>query len=454
MQKYADMAKAIIENIGGNTNVDTLVHCATRLRFTLKDPQLADKEKMKEIAGVLGVVESGGQIQIIIGNAVPDVYAAISEAADIRLEGTVPDEIGEEKSKGNILNRAISTIAALFSPLLGVMCGSGVVKGLLMLLTTVGWLDKTGGSYAILYAAADALFYFLPVLLAITASKRFGANTFVAATIAGAMIYPNIISMIGTGGGIDFAGIPVTLINYSSTVIPILVTVYLLSHVEKLLKKYIPEAVRTFLVPAISLITVVPVAFIIIGPIVTVVADGLASGYTAIYNFNPIIAGAFVGAAWQLLVVFGVHWTFVPIIMNNISIYGRDTLTAMIGPSNFAQAGASLGVFLKTKNQALKQVAGSAAIAGIFGITEPTIYGVTLRYKRTFGIAVVISAISGALSGMFNCGAIASGVPGLLTLPIYMGEGFIAFLFICAFAYFGTAAITFLFGFNDKMIEK
>lgn len=450
MKKYEILAKQIVQNVGGKDNIQSLVHCATRLRFKLHDQAKAQLQELEKLDGVLGVVEKGGQVQVIIGNAVPDVYETIGEVCGVSLEGSVPDDTTE---KGTWFNKIIDIISSLFTPIIGVMCGSGVLKGLLMILTYFEILAATDTTYRILYASADAMFYFLPILLAITSAKKFNANMFLAVTIAGVMVYPDITALTASGEAIDFIGIPVTMVSYSSTVIPIIVTVLFLAQVEKLLKKIIPNAVRTFVNPCLALVIVVPIAFIIIGPIVTVIANTLASGYETIYNFSPIIAGAFVGAAWQLLVIVGVHWTFVPISINNISIFGRDTMTAMLAPSNFSQAGASLGVFLKSKDAKVKQIAGSAAIVGIFGITEPTIYGITLKYKKPFVIACICGGVGGAIAGAAGSAAMGNGIPGLLTLPQFMGEGFIALLIGCAIAYFGTAILTFLFGYKDGMLE-
>lgn len=443
------LAKDIVNNIGGTGNITSFVHCATRLRFVLKDTEKADRKAVEAVPGVLGLIESGGQFQVIIGNTVPDVYEEV-----VKIVGS-PDQVqpadsADEKQGGNILEKTISMIAALFSPLLGVMCGSGVLKGLLMLAVNFGIMTSDSGTYQIIYAAADSVFYFLPIILAVTTAKRFKANIYLSIVIAGAMIYPSIISLVDAGTQITFLGIPVTLINYSSTVIPAIITIWLLSIVERYLTKIIPSAVRTFVIPALCCVIVVPVAFLVIGPVVTIIANGMASGYQALTGFSPLLAGAFIGAVWQILVIFGVHWTFIPIIINNISVLGFDTISACLAPSNFAQAGASLGVFLKAKKTSVKEIAGSAALAGIFGITEPTIYGVTLKYKRCFVIASVFSCISGAIVGAFGCAANAVGVPGLLTLPMFMVNNFPIFLMACALSYFGTAVVTYFFGYSES----
>lgn len=233
-----------------------------------------------------------------------------------------------------------------------------------MILTTFGWLTESSGTYQILYAAADSVFYFLPLILAYTAARKFGANPPVAIAAAGALVYPTMINLFNEGAHITFLQIPVVLMSYSFSVIPIILAVWFLSILERFLNSKIHEAAKTFLTPMICLMLIVPLTFLAFGPLGTFISQGLASGYTFIYNLSPIVAGAFMGAFWQVLVIFGIHWGFVPIMINNLSRYGRDTMIAMVGPSNFAQAGASLGVFLKTKKPEVKAIAGSAALTG------------------------------------------------------------------------------------------
>lgn len=441
------IAKEILENVGGEHNVRSVVHCATRLRFTLKDRGLANKKRIEEIAGVISVVENSGQFQVVIGNTVGDVYKELGTFTNLLEDDT---NTSGSASEGNFLSRVVDVLSAIFAPLLGAMAGAGMLKGLLMIATTLNWVAATDSTYRILYAASDSIFYFLPMALAYTSARKFGANSAVAISVAGALIYPDILTMVNEGTTANFFGLPVILMNYSSTVIPIILAVALLSIVEKFFNRHIHEAARNFLTPLLCLVIIVPLTFLIFGPFGTYVSTGLANGYTFIYDFSPLLAGAFIGAFWQVLVIFGVHWGFIPVMLNNISVYGFDTIAAMLAPSNFGQAGAALGVFLKTKKPEVKAIAGSAALTGFFGITEPAIYGVTLKYKKPFIIASIASAVGGAIVGASGASASASVIPSILTLPVFVGKGFLIFIVGLAVTYLSSAIFTYLFGYQDE----
>lgn len=450
-KNYDQLAKDIIKNVGGKENVLSLVHCATRLRFKLKDKEKANKTTLERLEGVITVVESAGQYQVVIGNSVGEVYNTIGRVAGIALNSN-----SEESSNGKngFLSGAIDIISSIFTPILAAMCGAGILKGLLMLCTTMGWMANSSGTYKILYAACDSVFYYLPIVLAYTSAKKFGANPFVAVAVAGALLYPNMTAVFSAKESISFLGIPVVLISYPSTVIPIILAVYVLSRLEKLLNKTLPEVCKNFITPTVCLAVIVPLTFLVIGPVGDTLGKGLAAGYTFLYNINPMIGGAIVATVWPVLIIFGLHWGFVPVVTNNLAIYGRDTLFTITGPNNFAQAGAALGVFLKTKDTKLKAIAGSAAGTGLFGITEPAIYGVTLKYKKPFIIACISSGIAGGITGYVGAGASALVGASILTLPAFIGQGFVGFLIACAIAYFGAAIGTYLFGFNDKMLSQ
>lgn len=393
-KNYENLAKEIVRYIGGVENVNTLIHCATRLRFKVKNTQNVDKKKLEQLEGVITVLDSGGQIQVVIGQHVADVYDTIFEVTDLKKEN--PSDAEESGEKKNLLNTFMDTISGIFAPVLGVMSGAGMLKALLILCTTFGWLKSDMGTYRILYAAADGVFTFIPVFLAYTAAKKFRANEFVAVGVAAALLYPDLTAAYSAGEALTFLKIPVVLVSYTSSVIPIVISVYALSKLEKGLKRIVPAAV-----------------------------------------------------------MFGVHWGFVPIVMNNIAEYGRDTLFTITGPNNMAQAGATLGVFLKTKDKSVKELAGPAALSAVLaGITEPAIYGVTLRFKRPFFIGAVFSGIAGAIVAAAGTGAPTLLGTSILTLPGYIGVGFVGFLIACAIAYFGSAIVTYFFGYSDDMLPK
>lgn len=452
-KNYENLAKEIVRYIGGVENVNTLIHCATRLRFKVKNTQNVDKKKLEQLEGVITVLDSGGQIQVVIGQHVADVYDTIFEVTDLKKEN--PSDAEESGEKKNLLNTFMDTISGIFAPVLGVMSGAGMLKALLILCTTFGWLKSDMGTYRILYAAADGVFTFIPVFLAYTAAKKFRANEFVAVGVAAALLYPDLTAAYSAGEALTFLKIPVVLVSYTSSVIPIVISVYALSKLEKGLKRIVPTVCKTFLTPLLSLAIMVPATYLVIGPIADTVGKALASGYTGLVGLNPVIAGGLLGLIWPAAVMFGVHWGFVPIVMNNIAEYGRDTLFTITGPNNMAQAGATLGVFLKTKDKSVKELAGPAALSAVLaGITEPAIYGVTLRFKRPFFIGAVFSGIAGAIVAAAGTGAPTLLGTSILTLPGYIGVGFVGFLIACAIAYFGSAIVTYFFGYSDDMLPK
>lgn len=452
-KNYENLAKEIVRYIGGVENVNTLIHCATRLRFKVKNTQNVDKKKLEQLEGVITVLDSGGQIQVVIGQHVADVYDTIFEVTDLKKEN--PSDAEESGEKKNLLNTFMDTISGIFAPVLGVMSGAGMLKALLILCTTFGWLKSDMGTYRILYAAADGVFTFIPVFLAYTAAKKFRANEFVAVGVAAALLYPDLTAAYSAGEALTFLKIPVVLVSYTSSVIPIVISVYALSKLEKGLKRIVPTVCKTFLTPLLSLAIMVPATYLVIGPITDTVGKALASGYTGLVGLNPVIAGGLLGLIWPAAVMFGVHWGFVPIVMNNIAEYGRDTLFTITGPNNMAQAGATLGVFLKTKDKSVKELAGPAALSAVLaGITEPAIYGVTLRFKRPFFIGAVFSGIAGAIVAAAGTGAPTLLGTSILTLPGYIGVGFVGFLIACAIAYFGSAIVTYFFGYSDDMLPK
>ena len=452
-KNYDQLSKDIVKYIGGEDNVISLFHCATRLRFKVKDEAGVDKKHLEQLKGVITVINSGGQMQVVIGNDVADVYEAIFANTGLKPENKENDNKSQEKK--NLLNTFMETISGIFAPVLGAMSGAGMLKALLILCTTCGLLTADMGTYRILYAAADGVFTFIPMFLAITAARKFKANEFVSLGIAAALVYPDMTAAFSAGEALTFLKIPVVLVSYTSSVIPIVISIYALSKLEKGLKKIVPSVCKTFLTPMLSLMIMVPATYLVIGPISDTAGKLLASGYTALVGFNPMIAGGILGLIWPAAVMFGLHWGFVPIVMNNIAEYGRDTLFVITGPNNMAQAGATLGVFLKTKNKEIKELAGPAALSAVLaGITEPAIYGVTLRFKRPFFIGAVFSGIAGAIVAVAGTGAPTLLGTSILTLPGYIGVGFAGFLIACAIAYFGSAIVTYLFGYSDDMLPK
>ncbi|NIY47226.1 PTS beta-glucoside transporter subunit IIABC [Cedecea colo] len=422
---YQELAKDILNQVGGRENIASLVHCATRLRFKLKDGKLADAAALKKHPGVIMVVESGGQFQVVIGNHVHDVYRSVCAQAGI-IEETAP-QINNE-GKVNLLNRLIDIVSAIFTPFLGVMAASGILKGLLALSVACGWMSVASGTYTLWFAASDSLFYFFPLVLGYTAGKKFGGSPFVTMAIGGALTHPVVLQAFEAGNqgkavSEHFLGIPITFINYSASVIPIILAAWVSCWLEKRFNKLLPSAVRNFFTPLFCLAIVVPLTFLLIGPAATWLSQMLVNGYQAIYAFAPWLAGAAMGAAWQICVIFGLHWGLVPLAINNLSVLGYDTLAPLLLPAVMGQVGATLGVFLRTRDIRQKALAGSAFTAGIFGITEPAVYGVTLPNRRPFIFGCVAGAIGGAIVGFSHSMVYSFGLASIFTFTQIIPPG-------------------------------
>ncbi|WP_405109789.1 beta-glucoside-specific PTS transporter subunit IIABC [Paenibacillus sp. FSL K6-1217] len=446
-----DLSKQIITLVGGEENVNSVFHCATRLRFKLKDNSKANKAALEKTPGVITVVENSGQFQVVIGNNVSQVFEQIMKETSLQ---DAEKSGGEESSESTgVLGKAVDIISSIFSPILGALAGAGILKGLLALILSLDWISATSGTYMILNAAADSVFYFLPVFLAVTAARKFKANQFVSIAIAGALIYPAVIAAVGSPDPLHFLGIKIVLINYSSSVIPIILAVWVQSYVEKWFRSFIHESVRNILVPMFALLIVIPLTFLAFGPVGSLISDGLASGYTWLYNLSPLVAGAIAGAFWQVFVIFGVHWGFVPIMLSNIATLGQDTMLPILSAAVLSQAGAVFGVFLKSKNPQLKALAGSSTLSAVFGITEPTIYGVTLKLKKPFIYACISGAIGGAIIATGGARALSFSLPGLLALPTYFGTGFIWVVIGILVAFVLAAVLVLVLGYNEPETE-
>lgn len=415
---YQALAKDILSHVGGKENIASLIHCATRLRFKLKDNALADAEGLKAKPGIIMVVESGGQFQVVVGNHVSEVWQAVRDEAGITDDTPVSSET---KEKSSLLSTAIDIISAIFTPFIGVMAASGILKGLLALAVVTGLLNNESGTYNILFAASDSLFYFFPIILGYTAGKKFGGSPFITMAIGGALTHPLMIKAFeaqAADASVEyFFGIPVTFINYSSSVIPIIIAAWVSCQLERRCSPLFPSAVRNFFTPLVCLALVTPLTFLVIGPVATWLSQMLAHGYMWIYNLAPWLAGGVMGAIWQICVIFGLHWGLAPLMINNLTVFGHDSMVPMLLPAIMGQVGAALGVFLRTRDARLKTLAGSAVSAGIFGITEPAVYGVTLPHRRPFIFGCVAGALGGAFIGWSQTQVYSFGLPSVLTIP-------------------------------------
>lgn len=454
---YQAIAKEILKDVGGKDNIVDVTHCYTRLRFILKDTKQANKEALLQTEGVISVVESGGQYQVVLGNKVAHVYNALEPLLAQQLTTKT-----STKEKNSLGNRILNTVAAIFTPVVPAIAASGMLKGILAIAVMVAnnfyQVDlKPLNTYIILSAASDALFYFMPVILGYSVAKVFKTNEYIAMVIGATLCYPTIVSLMTEESAVTLFGLHVTKANYVSTVIPIILAIFILAYVQRFLEKVIPEVLKIIMVPTLSLLLMIPATLLLFGPIGIYLGDGVNWLYYYIMNLSPILLGGFIGGIWCVLVIFGAHRGLVPIGINDVARTGRQNLLAFAGAANFSQAGAAFGVFVRTKNKDLKAVAASATVTALFGITEPAIYGANLRLKKPMIYAVASGAAGGALMGWGGSYGTAFANQGLLTIPVYAEAGtkaFICYLLGCGIAFFGAFLLTIFLGFNDLPLDE
>ena len=385
MVKYEELVNYIIKNIGGKENVISLTHCVTRLRFQLKDESKANDEVLKANDGIITVMHTAGQYQIVIGNHVGDVYETI--LPKLGLSG----EVVETKNKTSIKDKFVDLVSSIFMPAIGMLCACGMIKGLNTILSFAGIYSSTSGLYTLIDAIGDSIFYFFPVIIGYTSAKKFKLTPFVGMVIGLALCYPTI-----NGANLSIVGIQMN-VSYTSTVLPVILTVAVAAPMERLLNKYIPDVVKSFLTPMIVILLSTILGYMIIGPVANTVAGWLSDGVLSLYSISPVLAGIVFGGLWQVFVVFGVHITFIVLAIMNLAAGHPDPILSLQAFVAFSQTAVVLAIFLKTKQKKLKSICFPAIISGVFGVTEPAIYGITLQRLPMF----VISCIGGSLSGAY-----------------------------------------------------
>lgn len=448
-----NLGKEILTLVGNEENVKSVAHCATRLRFTLRDEAKANQKAIENLDGVISVVRNGGQFQVVIGTHVNSIYAQVIENTNFNKT----ESNTKSNEKKSMISLFMETVSSLFTPLLPLLAGSGLLRGIVLLCTQLGVLSDQSSTYFILTATSTAVFYFLPILLAFTAAKKFNCSPFISTAIVGALLMPEFMSLMGdTGNGTitTFLGLPIVLMSYSSTVIPAIMAIYLYSHLERFLNKVIPVTLQLCFVPLISLVIMVPLTAGIVGPLGVYLGNGIAALVNTLINFNGWIAGAVVGGFWNILVIFGIHWAVNPVMIQNISVMGFDYIVPFTCATNFGMAGATFGTFLKTKDQKMKQFSISALLSIFFaGITEPAIYGVGVKYKKPLIAAFIGGAIGGAFMGGMGVKAFAFVFGGLTTIPAFAGETLIYYVIGLAIC-FGVSTIVMLFlGLDEEKTE-
>ena len=450
---YASLAKQIVENVGGEENVISLTHCVTRLRFKLKDESKANKDALVALKGVIQVVQAGGQYQVVIGNEVTDVYDAVLANTNVKAAGE--EGLAKAEKRESVLGTSfVSIVSGIFMPFMGAMSAAGLIKGFLVLFVTLGLLSKESSTYTILYAAGDSVFYFLPIFLGYTAGKTFGAKPFISMMIASALVYPNIVALNGAEG-VSFFGLPVNMISYTSSVLPIVAACFVQAKVEGVLYKYIPKLLANTLIPVITALILIPLTFLVVGPVTSILGDIISSIIMFFMNLASPVAGFLMASLWPVMIIFGVHWAFVPIALNAMQTLGYDFILPLTVGCNFGIGAAALAIFLKTKNQDLKETAGSATISALIGgVTEPAVYGCLLPYKLPMIIVCLVNGIGGIFLGLFHVVRETQVAVNILTLPaIYAVYGPWAIVAI-VISLVGSFTLTYMIGFNDKMLEK
>jgi len=453
--KYDKDAAAIIAAVGGEENIDSLYHCVTRLRFGLKDNTLADQAALTAITPVMGVNDAGSQYQVIIGNDVPDVYRAIvAELPRLSTEDAVDGSAATPASeKQKLHTRFLDFISGTFAPILPAIAGAGLLKGVLALINTFGWVDPTSQTFLIFSAIADAVFFFLPIIVAVSAARKLGANPYVAASLGGTLVYPALTGLLGAGDPVTLLGIPVTASSYSYSVIPVLLGVYLLSWVERGFTRIIPSFLKLTFVPMLSLVVVVPITLTLLGPLGTFVGSGIAGGINWALDNGGVPAGFVIGALLPLIIMTGMHYTLVPFILQNLATLGYDKFLPLTYVQTFATAGAVFGVFLRAKNKQIKALSLSTTFTALMGVTEPALYGLALPLRRPLVATMAGAAVGGAISLGFGVKAyVLAGNGGLPGLPGLVGETFIWAIVGIVIAFIVSAVVSTILGIDESIL--
>ncbi|MCF4007705.1 beta-glucoside-specific PTS transporter subunit IIABC [Corynebacterium uropygiale] len=451
IRDYPKLASQILEIVGGEQNIHNATHCATRLRLVLKETPAGAKEKVADLPGVITVIENSGQFQVVIGAHVSEVYDALLATTSLSAEDS------DDQPKASIMNRVIATMSAVFAPFIYVLAAAGFIQGILILVR-LAWPGFEGsGTDQVFSLISWAPFTFLPIFIAITAAQHFKVNIFVAVFCCAALVSPDVATLaehVADGDRVDFLGFALSSTTYTSTVLPPLILVWVLSYLEHFLNRHIRGVAASIFVPFLCALIMVPLTLLTLGPLSAAGADAIANGYNWLVDIFPPLAAAIIGGFWQVFVIFGVHWGITPVILSNFDQYGSDSFQAFQTAAVLGQVGAAFGVFLKSPVKSLRGVAGSATITGIFGITEPAIYGVTLRLKKPFICGCVGGALGAITVALFGSRYyVYAGLPGALTIMnAHSAENSMSLIgevVGCLVAFAGSALLVYIVGFND-----
>lgn len=451
--KFENEAREIVRLVGGESNIHSLVHCATRLRFELKDGAKFKKEDLEKLSYVLKVLISGGQYQVVIGPNVDNYYEAILSTT--KIQGNKKTETVETE-KVKISDRILKVISGAFSPLIPLMAGSGMIKALLTLFTTIGVMSDTSSTYLILSAAGNACFYFMPVFLGITISKQLKANAFVGGAIGAALLEPNFMGLIDSVDAVSFLGIPVTPINYSATIFPIFIAILVYAYLDKGLRKITPQSLQYFLVPMICLMLMVPFTVIVFGPVGTTIGNYVSDFVMWLFSLSGTLAGIVLGATYPFLTMLGLHWGFTPITLQNLDLVGGDIIEGVCVCAVWAQMGIALGAYLKAKkNSKLKSIAGPTFITGFFaGVTEPILYSIVMEYKRLMVVVAIGGACGGAVAGTLGVTMDAYVFHNIFSALVMSYSPIWAYAIAVIVSLIVATALTYVWGLNGLDAEK
>lgn len=451
--KNEELAKLILENVGGEKNIKNLTHCVTRLRFTLYDDKKANKHAIENLEGVLGVQEQGGQFQVIVGSKVNKVYQELIGNSQLSFSEEETQPSGKKKS---VVSNILETISSILIPSLPPVIGGGMIKGFLFMFWEFGWIEWGSDIFNLLNIISDGMFYFYPFLLAVSAAKRFKTNPYMALAIAGSMMHPTIYEGINAGlkslKVIGSIGVP--YLDYNSSVIPIILSVWVMSYVYRFFEKKIPDIISVIFTPMLTLVIVIPVCMIMICPLGYYIGEYIAKGVQVLIDFSPIVAGFVIGAIRPFTVLTGTHHAVRAIVSQQLATYGYTTIGAMNYMSTMAQAAAPLAIYfvLRKHNEKMKNLSLSAAVSGFLGVTEPGLYGIIVKYKVAFIAVMIGGGIGGAISSVFGSAEYAMVMSSLITIPATFGDGFMGIVIGLPASIIITMAIIFMF--RNKVIEE
>ncbi|MER0123236.1 PTS transporter subunit EIIC [Streptococcus sp. ZJ93] len=456
--KYQALIDGILEGVGGKANVISATHCFTRLRLQFKDYEIVDDDKVKAVKGVVGLNKQGKEYQIIIGTEVGNLYPEFIQATNLKAQAQL--DVKESEADEKLFDKLVGIIVGTFVPLIGLIAAGGTIKGLLSVLVQIKLLTNDSSTYIVLYAAANAIFYFFPIFIGFTAGKKFGATPYLSALVGSVLVYPTLLTAASEKVAGNFFGLPLTFLDYANTVLPAIFAAWLVSVLERFFRKQLPHVLQMVFVPFFTILVAVPIVLLVVGPLVTIFSGWLSTGLEWIFNFSPILTGIIFGGLWSVIILFGLAWGVVPILINYTIQYGYDPIYGMLAPAALGMAGAVFAVALKSKNAEIKSLGISTGVTALLGVTEPAMYGIAIPSKKTFVFASMGTAISGAIAGLMGVKIFAPGLSGVFNVFAYfggenLGQNVFWGIATLVIAFISAFILTYLFsGWNDKEFES